>query len=92
MEKLTSLSNARAQGLEKIQALEAELGKLTNEMAALEASARTKSEEANQVKILGVFDFTQTPSVARMLTNLCFYNTKSSFTVVAMSCSSKTLI
>ncbi|XP_052399957.1 unconventional myosin-Vc [Carassius gibelio] len=48
MERLTSLSNARAQGLEKIQALEAELGKLTNEMAALEERARTKSEEANQ--------------------------------------------
>ncbi|XP_073798784.1 unconventional myosin-Vc isoform X1 [Danio rerio] len=48
MEKLTSLSNARAQGLEKIQALEAELGKLTNEMSALVQRAKTNSEEANQ--------------------------------------------
>ncbi|XP_051740847.1 unconventional myosin-Vc [Ctenopharyngodon idella] len=48
MERVTSLSNARAQGLEKIQALEVELGKLTNEMAALEERARTNSEEANQ--------------------------------------------
>uniref|UniRef100_A0A8C2HZ93 Myosin VC n=1 Tax=Cyprinus carpio TaxID=7962 RepID=A0A8C2HZ93_CYPCA len=66
MEKLTSLSNARAQGLEKIQALEAELGKLTNEMAALEASARTKSEEADQVKILTLSQCVCTKSV------LCF--------------------
>lgn len=49
MERLASLSNARAHGLEKIQALEAELGKLTNEMAALEERARTNSEETNQV-------------------------------------------
>lgn len=52
MEKLTSLSCARSQGLGKIQALEAELGKLTNEMAALEERARTNSEKASQVKIL----------------------------------------
>lgn len=52
MERLTSLSSARTRGLEKIQALEAELGKLTNEMAALEERARTNSEEASQVKIL----------------------------------------
>ncbi|KAG1952451.1 unconventional myosin-Vc [Pimephales promelas] len=48
MERLASLSNARSHGLEKIQALEAELGKLTNEMTALEERARTHSEESNQ--------------------------------------------
>lgn len=52
MERLTSLSSARSQGLEKIHALEAELSKLTNEMAALEEKARTNSEKACQVKIL----------------------------------------
>lgn len=52
MERLAILSNARAQGLEKIQALEAELGKLTNEMSALEERERTNSEQASQVKIL----------------------------------------
>ncbi|KAK7117256.1 hypothetical protein R3I94_022725 [Phoxinus phoxinus] len=48
MERVASLSNARAHGLEKIHALEVELGKLTNEMAALEERARTHSEETNQ--------------------------------------------
>ncbi len=52
MERLTSLFSARTQGLEKIHALEAEHGKLTNEMAALEEKARTNSEKASQVKIL----------------------------------------
>ncbi|KAK7121855.1 hypothetical protein R3I93_022826 [Phoxinus phoxinus] len=48
MERVASLSNARAHGLEKIHTLEVELGKLTNEMAALEERARTHSEETNQ--------------------------------------------
>lgn len=49
MERITSLSNARAQGMEKVQALEAELSKLTNEKAALEVKERKNAEEANQV-------------------------------------------
>lgn len=49
MERITSLSNARAQGLEKVQALEAELSKLTTDRTALEEKERKSTEEANQV-------------------------------------------
>ncbi|KAI7812276.1 putative unconventional myosin-Vc, partial [Triplophysa rosa] len=48
MERITSLSQARAQGMEKIQALEAERSKVTNERAALEENERKNTEKANQ--------------------------------------------
>ncbi|XP_073720711.1 unconventional myosin-Vc isoform X1 [Misgurnus anguillicaudatus] len=52
MERVTSLSNARAQGMEKVQALEAELNKLTNERMALEEKERKNTEEAKQAVAL----------------------------------------
>ncbi|XP_051978889.1 unconventional myosin-Vc isoform X2 [Xyrauchen texanus] len=48
LERLTSVSNARTQGMEKVLTLEAELCKITNERGALEERSRKNIEEANQ--------------------------------------------
>lgn len=49
MERVSSLSNAHSHGMEKIQALEAERSKVSNERAALEENERKNKEKANQV-------------------------------------------
>ncbi|KAA0724673.1 Unconventional myosin-Vc [Triplophysa tibetana] len=48
MERVTSLSNAHSHGMEKIQALEAERSKVSNERVALEENERKNKEKANQ--------------------------------------------
>ncbi|XP_062849386.1 unconventional myosin-Vc [Trichomycterus rosablanca] len=49
MERLTSLANTHAQGLEKVQALEAELSKAVNERAFIEEREKKSTKKANQV-------------------------------------------
>lgn len=49
MERLTSLANAHAQGLDRVQSLEAELSKAANERLSVEQREKKSKEETNQV-------------------------------------------
>lgn len=49
MERLTSLANAHAQGLDKVQFLEVELSKAASEKLSVEEKEKKSKEEANQV-------------------------------------------
>ncbi|KAF7701920.1 hypothetical protein HF521_001203 [Silurus meridionalis] len=49
MERLTSLANAHAQGLEKVQSLEVELSKAANEKLSMEEREKKRKEETSQV-------------------------------------------
>lgn len=49
MERLTSLANAHAQGLDRMQSLEVELSKAANERLSLEEREKKSKEETNQV-------------------------------------------
>ncbi|XP_035379484.1 unconventional myosin-Vc [Electrophorus electricus] len=49
MERLTSLANTHAQAMDRIQALEVELSKASNERASVEEREKKAKEESNQV-------------------------------------------
>lgn len=49
MERLTSLANANAQGLERVQSLEVELSKASNERLSVVEREKKSKEETNQV-------------------------------------------
>ncbi|MCI4382023.1 hypothetical protein PGIGA_G00258860 [Pangasianodon gigas] len=49
MERLTSLANAHAQGLDRVQSLELELSKAANERLSVEEREKKSKEETNQV-------------------------------------------
>lgn len=49
MERLTSLANAHAQGLDKVQSLEVELSKSASERQSVEEKEKKRKEESNQV-------------------------------------------
>lgn len=49
MERLTSLANAHAQGLEKVQSLEMELSKAANEKQYVEEREKRSKEESSRV-------------------------------------------
>ncbi|XP_072528419.1 unconventional myosin-Vc [Salminus brasiliensis] len=49
MERLTSLANTHAQGLDRIQALEAALSKIASEKASVEEREKKNKEDTNQV-------------------------------------------
>lgn len=60
MERLTSLANAHAQGLDRVQSLEVELSKAANERLSVEEREKTTKKETNQV---GHCDLTTTDYV-----------------------------
>ncbi|KAG7324176.1 hypothetical protein KOW79_012192 [Hemibagrus wyckioides] len=49
MERLTSLANAHAQGLDRVQSLEVELNKAASERLSVEEREKKRKEESNQV-------------------------------------------
>lgn len=49
MERLTSLANAHAQGLDRVQFLEVELSKAASEKLSVEEKEKKSKEETNQV-------------------------------------------
>lgn len=51
MERLTSEANARSQTADKLQGLEVQLEKLTNQKASLEAREKKAKEDASLVSV-----------------------------------------
>uniref|UniRef100_A0A3Q3KRB3 Myosin VC n=1 Tax=Mastacembelus armatus TaxID=205130 RepID=A0A3Q3KRB3_9TELE len=55
VERLTSLANTQSQAVDRLQVLEAQLEKTTNQKALLEAREKKAQEDANLVKSFGSF-------------------------------------
>lgn len=68
MERLTSLANAHAQGLDRVQSLEVELNKAASERLSVEEREKKRKEESNQV---GHCDMTATDSLYIVWVDLC---------------------
>lgn len=49
MERLTSVANAHAQGLDRVQSLEVALNKAANERLSVEEREKKRKEETDQV-------------------------------------------
>lgn len=52
MERLTSLANSHAQNMDRVQGLEAQLEKLTNQKASLEAKEKKGKEDTHLVSLV----------------------------------------
>lgn len=64
MERLTSLANAHAQALDRMQSLEAELSKAANQRLSVEEREKRRKEETDQV---GHCDMTATDYVSHQI-------------------------